>query len=91
MNLNGYLLDATRGHFATGHFNASESDQFRAIAEAVAEVGALAFIGTSEGEAGHLGYLEAVALRDALSREYGIDVFLNADHHKSYEEKYGEN
>lgn len=71
--------------WATGHFNASELDQMRAIVEACKEVGSPAIIGTSEGEAKHLGYAEAVALRDILRKEYGIPVFLNADHHKSVE------
>lgn len=80
-----FLNNATKNRWATGHFNASESDQFRAIAEAAKEVGAPAIIGTSEGEARHIGYLEAVALRDAFSKELGIPVFLNSDHHKSVE------
>lgn len=66
-----------------GHFNASESDQFRAIVEAAKEVGSPAIIGTSEGEAKHVGRLEAVALREAFRREFNIPVFLNCDHHKS--------
>lgn len=79
------LQKATKDQWATGHFNASESDQFRAIVEAAHEVGAPAIIGTSEGEATHLGYLEAVALRDAFRAEFSIPVFLNCDHHKSVE------
>ena len=81
--LNDILLDATREHWAVGHFNASESDQMRAICQAAAELKTVAMIGTSEGEAKHLGYLEAVALRDAFRQEFGIPVFLNSDHHKS--------
>lgn len=82
-HLNDWLKKAINEHWATGHFNASDSDQFRAIAEAAKEVRSIAIIGTSEGEAKHLGYLEAVALRDALRKELGIPFFLNADHHKS--------
>lgn len=85
MSLSELLSRATREGWATGHFNASDSDQFRAIAEAAKEAGTPAIIGTSEGEAKHLGYLEAVALRDALRKELGIPVFLNSDHHKSIE------
>lgn len=83
MILKNILQKATEERWATGHFNASESDQFRAIAEAAKEVGAPAIIGTSEGEAKHLGYLEAVALRDAFRKELRIPIFLNSDHHKS--------
>ena len=57
----------------------------RAIVEAAKEAGTAAIIGTSEGEAKHLGYFEAVALRDAFRKELGIPVFLNSDHHKSVE------
>src|SRR3989344_15714 len=85
MTLRAILQRATKEHWSTGHFNASESDQMRAICEAAKEVGAPAIIGTSEGEAKHLGYFEAVALRDAFRKELGIPVFLNSDHHKSVE------
>src|SRR3990167_10977216 len=85
MILNEILKKATKEHWATGHFNFSESDQARAICEAAKEVGTCAILGTSEGEAKHLGYLEAVALRDAFRKELGIPVFLNSYHHKSVE------
>src|SRR3989338_10887836 len=85
MNLKEYLNRATREGWATGHFNASELDQMRAIVEACKEVNAPAIIGTSEGEAKHLGYKEAVVLRDIFRVKYGIPIFLNADHHKSVE------
>ena len=85
MTLHAILQRATKEHWSTGHFNASESDQMRAIVEAAKEAGTAAIIGTSEGEAKHLGYFEAVALRDAFRKELGIPVFLNSDHHKSVE------
>lgn len=86
MNLLKEILQkATKECWATGHFNASELDQMRAIIEACKEVGAPAIIGTSEGERKHLGLGEAVALRDVLRKEYDIPVFLNADHSKSVE------
>jgi ketose-bisphosphate aldolase len=71
--------------WATGHFNASELDQFRAIVESCKEIGSPAIVGTSEGERKHLGPAEAVALRDAFRKKSGIPVFLNADHSKSVE------
>src|SRR3989344_5444489 len=85
MTLKEILLKATQEHWATGHFNASELDQTRAIVGACKEVGAPAIIGTSEGEEKHFGLVEAVALRDVFRKEYGIPVFLNADHHKFVE------
>ncbi len=79
------LQKATAEGWSTGHFNFSESDQARAVCEAAKEVGTIAILGTSEGEAKHLGYLEAVALRDAYRKELDILVVLNSDHHKSVE------
>lgn len=83
--LQEFMSRATQEGWATGHFNASELDQMRAIVEACKEVGAPAMIGTSEGEGKHFGLEEAVALRDVFRKEYGIPIFLNADHHKSVE------
>jgi len=85
MTLNEILKQATQEHWATGHFNFSESDQARAICEAANEARTCAILGTSEGEAKHLGYFQAVALRDAFRKEFGVPIFLNADHHKSVE------
>lgn len=82
-HLQDFLQRARNEHWATGHFNASELDQMRAIVEACKEVGAPAIIGTSEGERKHIGLVEAVALRDILQKKYGIPVFLNADHTKN--------
>ena len=82
-NLREYLKHATDEGWALGHFNASELDQMRAIVEACKEVGSPAIIGTSEGERRHMGITEILAVRDALRRDYGIPIFLNADHHKS--------
>lgn len=56
-----------------------------AIVEACKEVGSPAIIGTSEGERKHVGLAEVVALRDVMRKEYGIPIFLNADHSKSVE------
>jgi len=83
--LNEILERATREHWALGHFNTSNLEQMRVICRACKELGSPAMIGTSEGERDHIGLHEAVALRAALAREFGIPVFLNADHSKSVE------
>ncbi|QQG45378.1 MAG: class II fructose-bisphosphate aldolase [Candidatus Sungiibacteriota bacterium] len=85
MTLKEILQHASQEHWSTGHFNASEFDQVRAIAEACKEVGAPAIIGTSEGERKHMGLIEALAVRDAFRKDFGIPIFLNADHCKSVE------
>ena len=82
-SLQEILARALSEHWSTGHFNASELDHMRAIVQAAKEVGAPAIIGMSEGERKHIGLLEAVAVRDAMRKEYGIPIFLNGDHSKS--------
>ena len=82
-DLASFLEEAKNDGWATGHFNVSESDQFRAICEAAAELRSPVLVGTSEGEARHLGRIQAVALRDAFRKELQISIFLNSDHHKS--------
>lgn len=77
------LQQAMYGHWSTGHFNFSELDQARAIVEVCVELRAPAILGTSEGERGHLGLTQAVAIRDAFRRDFNIPIFLNADHTKS--------
>lgn len=83
MTLQEILQKAARAHWATGHFNFSELDQARAIVEACAELRSPAILGTSEGERGHVGLTEAVAIRDAFRKDFNIPIFLNADHTKS--------
>ncbi len=85
MTLDDILLRATRERWAAGHFNASTLEQMRIICRVCKAAGSPAIIGMSEGERAHIGLFEAVALRDALSHEFGIPVFLNADHTKSVE------
>lgn len=42
-------------------------------------------VGVSEGEAKFLGYQQARFLVDSWIAETGIQIFLNADHHKNFE------
>ena len=81
--LNEILERATTEHWAVGHFNISNLEQMRVIVRMGKELGSPVMIGTSEGERSHIGLLEAVALRDAFRKEFGIPIFLNADHSKS--------
>lgn len=85
MTLEEILQKAQNEKWSTGHFNVSELDHMRAIAEVCAELHTPAILGTSEGERKHIGLLEAVALRDAFRKEFDIPIFLNADHTKSVE------
>lgn len=84
--LNEYLKDARDGHYAIGHFNFSTEDVLKGIVEASIEAGAPAvMVGTSEGEVEYVGFYEAAALVQAVSKHYNFPVFLNADHFKSFD------
>lgn len=71
--------------WAMGHFNFSEDDALRAIVESATELKTSIFVGTSENERKHIGTKEAIALVKAFREEFGIPIFLNADHHKNFE------
>jgi len=64
---------------ALGHFNFSDSNQLKAIAEAAKETGLPVIAGLSEGEREFFPIAHARALVD-IYRESGIELFLNADH-----------
>jgi len=78
-----YLRRATRERWAVPHFNISDLDQLKGIAEAAAALRAPVMIGTSEGERDFIGLRQAVALIAAYRAELGAALYLNADHTKS--------
>jgi len=82
--LGEYFKKAKEEKWAIGHFNFSTADQLRAIVEAAAELKVPVMAATSEGEADFVGRDQAVALVQSYQKE-DHDVFLNADHHKSWE------
>ncbi len=83
--LSEILYQASTGKWSTAHFNISTLEQMRAICQAALNLRSPVLIGTSEGERKHIGVLQAVSLRDAFRKEFGIPIFLNADHSKSVE------
>lgn len=83
--MNDYLQDTVLNKWAIGHFNFSEDDALRAIVESAFKLKTPIFVGTSEGEKKHLGLKQAVGLVKAFREEFGIPVFLNSDHTKSFE------
>jgi fructose-bisphosphate aldolase, class II len=78
--LSKYLHRATAEKWAIPHFNAVNSEMFRAIAEAAAAMAAPVMIGTSEGERSALTLEAAVALTRVYGKKYDVPLFLNADH-----------
>lgn len=84
MLLSDILLTAKKEGHAIGHFNVSNLEMLKGIVEAAKEMNAPVMIGTSESEAQFIGRKQIVALIQAY-REEGVQIFLNADHHKSVE------
>src|SRR3989344_1510810 len=82
--LKEYFEKAKEEKWAIGHFNFSTADQLKAIVEAAKELNSPVMVATSEGEAGFVGREQVVALVKSYQAE-GLAVFLNADHHKSFE------
>lgn len=70
---------------AVGHFNVSDSNQFRAIVAAAKELGVPVIIGATEGEQGFIGTHEVAALVHAAREKEGLPVYLNSDHTRTIE------
>jgi len=84
MKLNDYFKKAKSEHWAIGHFNFSTEDQLKAFVETAAELKSPLMVAVSEGEAKFFGRKQAAVLVKSF-QEAGNPVFLNADHHKSWE------
>lgn len=70
---------------AVGHFNVSDSNQFRAIVAAAKELGVPVIIGATEGEQNFIGTHEVAALVKAAREKEGLPVYLNSDHTRTIE------
>ena len=83
--LKDLLKEASQRPYALGHFNFSTLGILRAIVQACEELKSPVFVGTSEGEAKYVGYGQAAAQVSVWRAEAGLPIFLNADHHKTFE------
>ncbi len=79
------LQDAETRHVAVGHFNVSELSGFHAVIGAARQRKVPVLIGVSEGEREFIGAKQIAALVKIAREEYGLPVFLNADHTHSLE------
>jgi len=79
-SLNNYLRRATAEGWAVPHFNVCNLELLRGIVLAAAELRSPIMIGTSEGERALFTPAGAVVLVRALADEFGVPLFLNADH-----------
>jgi fructose-bisphosphate aldolase class II len=83
--LREYILDAKARGVAIGHFNISNVEALHGIYNAAKKLNLPVIIGLSEGEEGFLGIEEAVALVKTIQERDNYPIFLNADHHSSFE------
>jgi fructose-bisphosphate aldolase class II len=85
MTLKEALDQASKNKVAIGHFNISDLAGLKAVTEAAHELNVPVIIGLSEGERKFVGLDEAAALVNAVRKETGQVIFLNADHTHSIE------
>mgnify|MGYP000356689611 FL=1 len=83
--LRDLLKEASQRPYALGHFNFSTLGILRAVVLACRGLKSPVFVGTSEGEAKYVGYGQAAAQISVWRAETGLPVYLNADHHKTFE------
>lgn len=83
-SLRDIIGDAEENKFAIGHFNVSNLEQLKAVAEAARKLNVPVVIGVSEGEREYIGVRQIKDLIDGYNKEYGSSgvfwLFLNADH-----------
>ena len=79
------MLERARiAHRGVGHFNISDSNQLKAIANAARETGLPVVVGLSEGEREFLPLAQVRGMIDCYRAE-GLQMFLNADHTYSFD------
>jgi fructose-bisphosphate aldolase class II len=82
--LREYIFEAKKNKVAIGHFNFCNIEGLHAIARAAKTLGVPVIVGVSEGEQEAVGTHEAVALVKTIQEDMDIPIFLNADHHYSF-------
>lgn len=83
--LREYIHEADKAGVAVGHFNISSLDVLWGIYNAAKNLNLPVIIGVSEGEEDFVGLEQAVALVKSFRDTYNYPIFLNADHHYSFD------
>ncbi|MBP6911636.1 MAG: class II fructose-bisphosphate aldolase [Candidatus Pacebacteria bacterium] len=79
------IQDADKNRVAIGHFNISNLEALHGIYKAAKKLNVPVIIGVSEGEENFIDTDMAVSLVKTLRERDGFPIFLNADHHYSFE------
>ncbi len=83
--LREYIKEADEKGIAIGHFNICNLEALHGIYNAAKKLNLPVIIGLSEGEEDFVGKNEAVALVHEIREKDNYPIFLNADHHYSFE------
>jgi fructose-bisphosphate aldolase class II len=83
--LREYIKEAEEKKVAIGHFNISNLEALHGIYNAAKKLNVPIIIGLSEGEEDFVGINEAVGMIKELREKENYPIFLNADHHGSFE------
>lgn len=84
-SLREYIKEAEEKHVAIGHFNISNLEALHGIYNAAKKLSLPVIIGVSEGEEKFAGLEEVYALVSEIRTRDNYPIFLNADHHASFE------
>ncbi|MFA5095232.1 MAG: class II fructose-bisphosphate aldolase [Candidatus Paceibacterota bacterium] len=82
--LREYIKEAEEKKVAIGHFNISNLEALHGIYNAAKKLNVPVIIGLSEGEESFVGKEEAIALIKTIRQKDNFPIFLNADHHYSF-------
>ena len=83
--LREYIKEAEEKGVAIGHFNISNLEGFNAVYSAAKKLNVPVIIGLSEGEEDFVGRDEAIGMIKEIREKENFPIFLNADHHYSFE------
>ena len=83
--LREYVKEASEKTVAIGHFNFSNLEGFHAIYAAAKKLNLPVIVALSEGEEKFVGLTEGAALVKTIRERDSYPIFLNADHHHSFE------
>jgi len=84
-SLREIIQEASKKKVAIGHFNISNLEGLHGVYNAAKKLGVPVIIGLSEGEEDFVGKDEAVALIKEIRENDQYPIYLNADHHYSFE------
>jgi len=83
--LREYIKEASEKGVAIGHFNISNIEALHGIYNAAKKLNLPVIIGVSEGEEEFIGKNEVATLVKEIREKDNYPIFLNADHHYSFE------